>query len=192
MTSICNVRSHRGIFPAMRLFYDVVLPENRERRPRYGGQVEITRFRQTTGTNESVGPLNDKTFELLDAAVRPIHASELVSVFIRSGIRRPVEDLLRIQVMLNNANLLVGAWSGNTLVGVARGVTDFSYCCYLSDLAVDAAFQGTGIGRALIQHVRDKLGERVMIVLLSSPEAEGFYPRLGFEQIDNGWKLPRR
>ena len=37
-----------------------------------------------------------------------------------------------IKAMLRHANLLCTAWDGAKLVGVARSVTDFEYCCYLS------------------------------------------------------------
>nr|WP_234898228.1 GNAT family N-acetyltransferase [Aeromonas veronii] len=53
--------------------------------------------------------------------------------------------------MLDHANLLITAWQGETLVGVARSVTDFHFCCYLSDLAVTESVQGQGIGKALIR-----------------------------------------
>jgi ribosomal protein S18 acetylase RimI-like enzyme len=49
--------------------------------------------------------------------------------------------------MLANSNLLVTAWAGQQLVGIARSITDFHYCCYLSDLAVDVAYQQQGIGK---------------------------------------------
>ena len=50
--------------------------------------------------------------------------------------------------MLAHAGVIVTArTAGGLLVGVSRAVTDFSYCTYLSDLAVDVAYQGRGIGR---------------------------------------------
>jgi len=68
---------------------------------------------------------------------------QFIDVLNRStlGERRPVADRERIASMLQHANLLCTAWDGDLLVGVARSVTDFSFCCYLSDLAVDAAYQ---------------------------------------------------
>jgi hypothetical protein len=68
---------------------------------------------------------------------------DFIDVLKRStlGERRPVTDTERIQKMLDHANVMITAWSGDQLVGISRAVTDFSFCCYLSDLAVDEEYQ---------------------------------------------------
>src|SRR5438045_3892697 len=83
-------------------------------------------------------------------------AAAFIDVLNRSGLsaRRPVSDPRRIQRMLAHANLIVTARDGGTLVGVARALSDFAYCCYLSDLAVDRAYQRQGIGKRLIAETR--------------------------------------
>lgn len=120
-----------------------------------------------------------------------ITPEQLAAVFQRSGIRRPVEDLPRLADMLRHANLLVTAWDGDCLVGVARALTDFSYCCYLSDLAVDSGYQKAGIGIGLIHHVREMIGERSMLLLLAAPEAMQYYPKVGFDAVANAWMIKR-
>src|ERR1035438_8398934 len=106
-----------------------------------------------------------------------ISPDEFVDLLKRSTLaaRRPVDDPKCIQAMLQHANLLCTAWDGETLVGVARSVTDFEYCCYLSDLAVDEKYQKQGIGKELIDLTRSKLGGQAKIILLSAPKAEGYY-----------------
>jgi hypothetical protein len=69
-------------------------------------------------------------FAVHDARRRPISAEQLGNVFARSGIRRPIQDLARLTRMIEHANLMAGAWVDDSLVGVARALTDFSYCCY--------------------------------------------------------------
>jgi ribosomal protein S18 acetylase RimI-like enzyme len=64
--------------------------------------------------------------------------------------RRPVDDIHCLHGMIEHSNLIVTAWDGELLVGIARSVTDSHYCCYLSDLSVDVAYQRQGIGRQLI------------------------------------------
>ncbi len=120
-----------------------------------------------------------------------ISAAQLAEVFRNSGIRRPVDDLDRMATMLKHANLIVTAWDGERLVGVARALTDFSYCCYLSDLAVDKNYQKRGIGEELIQRVRAGIGEQSMLLLLAAPEAMEYYPKVGFEAVSNGWIMKR-
>jgi N-acetylglutamate synthase-like GNAT family acetyltransferase len=121
-----------------------------------------------------------------------ITGSQLASVFHRSGIRRPVEDLERMEQMLRHGNLLITAWHGDELVGVARSLTDFCYCCYLSDLAVDREYQHGGIGAELIRRTREAIGEQANLLLLAAPEAMGYYPKVGFDAVDNGWIIRRK
>jgi GNAT superfamily N-acetyltransferase len=122
---------------------------------------------------------------------RGISAAEFVDLLRRSTLaeRRPVDDLPTIQAMLTHANLLCTAWDGEKLVGVARSLTDFAYCCYLADLAVDAAYQRRNIGRELIRRTRARLGPRAMLLLLAAPKAEGYYPKVGFAPHRSAWVL---
>lgn len=126
------------------------------------------------------------------STTRRLSAAEFIDVLRRStlGERRPVGDLTAIEAMLAHANLLCTAWDGMKLVGVARSLTDFAYCCYLSDLAVDVAYQRSGIGRGLIRLTQQQLGPRAKLILLAAPQAEGYYPKLGFDSHGSAWVLP--
>lgn len=121
-----------------------------------------------------------------------IKADELSVVFKASGIKRPSDDLTRLQRMIENSNVLVTAWDKEQLVGVARAVTDFSYCCYLSDLAVNKQYQKKGIGKELVKLVQEHIGDEVALILLASPIAMEYYPNIGFEKIENGFKISRK
>ena len=104
------------------------------------------------------------------------------------GERRPVEDRERMAAMLRNANLVVSAWDGELLVGIARSVTDFVYCTYLSDLAVRVSHQRHGIGRELIRRTQ-QLGGQATLILLSAPKAVDYYPRIGLTPHPSAWML---
>jgi GNAT superfamily N-acetyltransferase len=122
-------------------------------------------------------------------ASRKITAAQFIDLLRRSTLaeRRPIDDPKCIAAMLRHANLLCTAWDRDTLVGVARSVTDFEFCCYLSDLAVDRSYQKCGIGRKLIALTQSKLGRRAKINLLAAPQAEGYYPRIGFDAHPSAW-----
>ena len=105
------------------------------------------------------------------------------------GVRRPLEDRGAMADMLSHANLVVTAWDGPLLVGIARSLTDFCFVAYLSDLAVRESHQRRGIGRDLTQQTRDQLGPRCKLVLLSAPLAVDYYPRHGFTQHPSAWTL---
>lgn len=128
----------------------------------------------------------------MDYAIEPNpDAAEVADVFHRSGIRRPVDDLERIGRMIEHANLIITARHDGRLVGIARALTDFCYCCYLSDLAVDREYQRSGIGVELVRRVRETIGEQAMLLLLAAPEAAEYYPRIGFDKVENGWIINR-
>lgn len=103
------------------------------------------------------------------------------------GERRPVDRPDIFAGMLKNANLIISAWHGDHLVGIARTLTDFSYVAYLADLAVDADYQRQGIGKQLIRETKCRLGPECKIVLLAAPKANDYYPRLGFANNPRAW-----
>jgi GNAT superfamily N-acetyltransferase len=122
---------------------------------------------------------------------RSVSEDEFIDLLRRSTLaeRRPVDDRNCVKAMIQHANLLCTAWDGATLVGVARSVTDFEYCCYLSDLAVDVRYQKMGVGRELIRLTQSRLGQQAKIILLAAPAAEKYYPRIGFEAHPSAWIL---
>jgi GNAT superfamily N-acetyltransferase len=121
-----------------------------------------------------------------------LDAQDFIDVLRKSTIRRPLDDVGRITEMLRHANLVLTARdTAGTLVGVARALTDFSYCCYLSDLAVDTAWQGRGVGKALLYETKRIIGPQAMLLLLSAPEPMTYYPRIGMDTVSNGFIIRR-
>jgi predicted N-acetyltransferase YhbS len=94
--------------------------------------------------------------------------------------------------MLTHADVIVTARVGELLVGVSRAITDFSYCTYLSDLAVDEAFQRRGIGRELIRYTHEAAGLKTALILLAAPAAREYYPHIGMQKHDSCWIIPRQ
>jgi len=121
----------------------------------------------------------------------PLTAAEAADVFRSSGIKRPVDDLERIGKMIENADVLVSAWDGEKPVGIARAITDYVYCSYLSDLAVRSDYQKQGIGQELVNVLREHLGDEVMLLLLAAPSAVDYYPKIGFDRLDCAFLIPR-
>ncbi|OMF21480.1 GNAT family N-acetyltransferase [Paenibacillus sp. FSL H8-0548] len=122
---------------------------------------------------------------------KELSAEDLSKVFEASGIKRPFQDLERLQKMIDHADIIISAWDEDKLVGIARAITDYVYCCYLSDLAVDDKYQKLGIGKKLVELLRESLGPEVSLVLLSAPAALDYYPRIGFTQTDRGFVIAR-
>jgi GNAT superfamily N-acetyltransferase len=116
---------------------------------------------------------------------------QAISLYRRStlGDRRPVDRPDIFADMLKHADLLISAWHGDHLVGISRSLTDFSYVAYLADLAVDTNYQRQGIGKRLIAETKRRLAQECMIVLLAAPDANDYYPQLGFEHNPRAWML---
>lgn len=115
-----------------------------------------------------------------------ISAQEFLEVLGRSGLgeRRPVNDLERIAAMLENASLIITARDGSRLVGVSRSATDFVYCCYCSDLAVDREYQGRGIGTRLLEATKAALHPKATLYLIAAPKAVSYYEHIGMMRHD--------
>jgi len=123
-----------------------------------------------------------------------ITGNDFIDLLKRSTLaeRRPVDDVMRIQKMLDHANVIVTAWSGEKLVGLSRAVTDFSFCCYLSDLAVDEEYQHQGIGKQLVKLTHDAAGPETTLILLAAPAATEYYPKIGMKSVTSCFVFDRK
>jgi predicted N-acetyltransferase YhbS len=121
---------------------------------------------------------------IIYALEKNLSAQEFQNVLLLSTLaeRRPADDLERLDKMLRNADVLVAARDGNKLVGISRAITDFSFCCYLSDLAVDVAYQGKGVGKKLIGETHKAAGLHTGLFLVSAPAAETYYSKIGMSR----------
>ena len=120
-----------------------------------------------------------------------MNLEDIILVFEKSSINRPIGNKNRIKSMFDNSNLIISAWDQDKLVGLCRALTDFSYCCYLSDLAVDMDYQRQGIGKTMIDLVKKEISDEVALILLSAPSSMSFYPKVGFVKIENGFIINR-
>lgn len=118
--------------------------------------------------------------EIIYSVEKSLSPDEFIEVLKSSTLaeRRPVDDEQRITSMCINANLIVTARLDGLLIGVARSITDFVYCTYLSDLAVDGKYQKKGIGKRLIEETK-KVTPQAKLILLSAPAAVDYYPKIG-------------
>lgn len=120
--------------------------------------------------------------------------TEFADLLVRSTLaeRRPIGDPGALEEMLKHANLIMTARAGGLLVGVSRALTDFSFCTYLSDLAVDQAFQRQGVGKRLIALTHQEAGLGTTLILLAAPRAREYYPRIGMTPHDSCWIIERK
>ena len=144
--------------------------------------------------------MSRSTARALDASLSygnepDLSVDAFIDVLSRSTLaeRRPVADRARIARMLAHADIILCARDADgLLIGVSRALTDYAYCCYLSDLAVDSAWQGGGIGRELIRRTHEIAGPQSMLLLVSAPGAMTYYPHVGMTKSDNAFIIPRQ
>ena len=123
----------------------------------------------------------------------PISTDQFIKILVDSTLaeRRPVDDRTCIEGMITNSNLIVSAWDHETLVGVARSVTDFHYAGYLSDLAVSKTYQRFGVGKQLQSLTQQQLGPHCKLILIAAPVANSYYEHIGYANNPRCWVLGR-
>ncbi|MDP4027687.1 MAG: GNAT family N-acetyltransferase [Gallionella sp.] len=123
----------------------------------------------------------------------PVSTDQFIELLREStlGERRPIEDRECMEGMVKNSNLMVTAWHGEKLIGIARSVTDFHYACYLSDLAVHRKYQKAGVGKKLQMITQEKLGPKCKLILVAAPSANSYYKHIGFSNNQRCWVLDR-
>ena len=133
--------------------------------------------------------MNDPTIEYKKNV--PVELEQFIDLYRASTLaeRRPAGNREIMRQMMENADLTITAWTEESLIGISRTLTDFGYVAYLADLAVAKSHQCRGIGKRLIQETRAGLGSNCMLVLLSAPAANEFYPHIGFSHNPRAWVL---
>jgi len=112
--------------------------------------------------------------------------ARIATLYRRAPLLRPTGDRAAIERMFEASSLVISAWHGERLVGLARVLSDGVLFSFLCDLAVEPDVQGYGIGKKLIDEVLARC-EGTELVLRDSDISSGFYQRLGFRRIENGW-----
>lgn len=115
---------------------------------------------------------------------------QVIELYVAStlGERRPVDDRRRMETMMRSADLVITAWEGDLLVGIARSITDWAWMTYLSDLAVRVSHQKHGIGKELMRRTQAAAPE-AKLLLLAAPAAREYYPHVGFTHMPHAWWL---
>jgi GNAT superfamily N-acetyltransferase len=125
------------------------------------------------------------TTSVLYAREPTLPVADFRRVLVESGLGaiRAVDDAARLQSILDGSNFIITARRDRELIGVARGMNDGAWACYVADLAVSKSAQGLGVGKGLLDEARRQLGPRVSLILVSVPDAVGFYERAGMEPL---------
>lgn len=95
------------------------------------------------------------------------------------GEKKP-DDL---RVSFGNSRYTCLVFDGTTLAGAGRVLADGVDCAYICDVAVHPDYQGLGLGKQIIERLRDLSTGHRKIILYARPGKEGFYAKLGFRRM---------
>lgn len=89
----------------------------------------------------------------------------------------------KLKKAMDNSAAVFTAWDGDRLVGLANALDDGELTAYVHYLLVDPAYQGQGIGSALLELMKKKYADYFHFFLLAEHEdLVGYYERTGFEK----------
>lgn len=109
-------------------------------------------------------------------------AAEVIELFRAAELNGPLDEPERVQRMLDEAQYVLAAHHGSTLVGLVRVLTDFAYNAFVADLAVLPGFQGRGIGSELLRRSTEPFPGVKFVV--HPGHAADFYVKNGFAETD--------
>jgi GNAT superfamily N-acetyltransferase len=121
----------------------------------------------------------------------PLTVQQVHDLYQQTHFDKPIADAARLQVMIDETQLVLSVWDDEHLIGFARCLTDFEYCCYLSDILILPAYEGHQIGRQLIATLQAYIGPRVTLSLRAADSAVGFYERINLPHADNMFRIGR-
>ncbi|HIG73115.1 MAG TPA: GNAT family N-acetyltransferase [Bacteroidetes bacterium] len=113
-------------------------------------------------------------------------AARIATLYRRAPLLRQTDHPEKLRESFEQSQLVLSAWVGERLVGIARVLTDGYQVSYLCDLAVEPDLQGVGLGKRLIDEVLTRV-KGTELVLRDSNLSTGFYEHLGFTPVENGW-----
>jgi ribosomal protein S18 acetylase RimI-like enzyme len=99
------------------------------------------------------------------------------------GWPNPPSPMTHHRILANSAAIVLARSEDGTVVGFITAVSDGVSCAYIPHLEVLPAYQGQGIGTALVNQMLAKLRHLYMIDLVCDPSVQPFYERLGMRAV---------
>ena len=88
----------------------------------------------------------------------------------------------RLVKAMRNFETVFAAWDGDKLAGLVCAMDDSSMTAYVHYLLVRPEYQGMGIGKRLVERVKERYTDYLRIVVIAYDDEVGFYESCGFEK----------
>ena len=93
----------------------------------------------------------------------------------------------KLVIAMKNFKTVYSAYDNDKLIGMICAMDDGIMNAYVHYLLVNPAYQKQGIGKALIEMVKEKYKDYLRIALIGYYKAEDFYKRMGFTKSDESY-----
>jgi GNAT superfamily N-acetyltransferase len=103
------------------------------------------------------------------------------------GIKPPAD----LEIVFKNSRYKCFVFDDDKLIGVGRALADGLDCSYIGDIAVHPEYQGTGLGKQIVQYLIEQSRGHKKIILYANPGKEGFYSKLGFKKMNTAMAIFR-
>jgi len=86
----------------------------------------------------------------------------------------------KLAAAMKNSGSVFSAWDNGKLIGLINALDDGAMTAYVHYLLVNPEYQGNGVGRQLLQMIKEKYKDYLRIVLISDASQVGFYQKQAF------------
>ncbi|MCC8160624.1 MAG: GNAT family N-acetyltransferase [Oscillospiraceae bacterium] len=91
----------------------------------------------------------------------------------------------KLSAAMKNFETVYTAWDGDRLIGLICAMDDGVMTAYVHYLLVNPDYQDLGIGKNLVERIKQHYKDYLRIVIVVYNEEIGFYESCGFKKADN-------
>lgn len=121
--------------------------------------------------------------------LRTIDWKEISEIFqlVNWGVRNPDE----IEKSFEKSSITCFVRNERKIIGFGRTVDDGKYYALLVDIVVRPEYQSKGIGKRIVNELKNRLKGYHFITLTAAPNKEGFYQKLGWKKQRSAYIFPK-
>lgn len=110
---------------------------------------------------------------------RDLAIAQILPLYGANGWSAAHKPTALYQALLNS-HTVISAWDGDTLVGLGNALSDGFLVVYYPHLLVLPAYQGQGIGKSIVERLKQRYVGMHMHMLVADCHAVTFYEKCGF------------
>ena len=121
-----------------------------------------------------------------------VASDALCALYDSVGWTTYTRDPVQLSAAIAGSDSVFIALEGDTLIGLARAISDDATVAYIQDILVRPSHQGRGVGRRLLQALLDRYSHVRQKILLTDdrPQQLEFYTSMGFRNTRDLTRTP--